>query len=174
MRPRGSASPRLQLPRAHIAIFRAPGTSTLSVDCSRLLCANSSHSPTAWRTGQIDRGCAKTQREISYSRSGREISAIFLTLRGDRARNLEARGTAQSFHTAWTPKRSFGCIDSTAESTNPRNPCRRRCGPPLKSPPHSSTASSERRFRRRPLNDEGDWEGAKLRRSRGTARRTRH
>jgi len=41
MRRRGSASPRLQLPRAHIAIFRAPGTSTLSVDCSRLLCANS-------------------------------------------------------------------------------------------------------------------------------------
>jgi hypothetical protein len=47
------ASPRLQLPRAHIAIFRAPGTSTLSVDCSRLLCAKSRRSPKV-RTAQID------------------------------------------------------------------------------------------------------------------------
>jgi hypothetical protein len=54
MRRRDSASPRLQLPRAHIAIFRAPGTSTLSVDCSRLLCAISRHSCNAWRTGQIN------------------------------------------------------------------------------------------------------------------------
>ena len=54
MRRRGSTSPRPQLPRAHVAIFRARGSSTRSVNSGRPVCANSGHSPTAWRPGQID------------------------------------------------------------------------------------------------------------------------
>jgi hypothetical protein len=39
---------------------RSPGKPPLSDDDQWPLCANSGHKPAAWRTGQIDRGCAKT------------------------------------------------------------------------------------------------------------------
>jgi hypothetical protein len=76
----GSASPRLQLPWAHIAIFRAPGTSTLSVDCSRLLCANSGHSPRALRAGKriliVSPGRSPTTREMRHERSCSRLQTL--------------------------------------------------------------------------------------------------
>jgi hypothetical protein len=48
----------------------------LNVDSSRLVCAKSGHSPTAWRTGQVDprrtSGCFSPSREVAGAPEGKE------------------------------------------------------------------------------------------------------